>query len=61
MVKLQQEGARVFAAHVLEDALHYAENNQEAFVSFLASTCEKKQKLEDKKNNESTYIKQRKT
>jgi hypothetical protein len=55
MVKFQQSEARIFAAHVLEDALHFAENNQKEFIAFITSTCGNKHKLADKQNDEFSY------
>jgi len=58
MVKIPQDAARIFAAHVLEDALHYAESNPDEFAAFVASTCGKTQKLAEKQNDEFSYTKQ---
>lgn len=56
MVTISQKGARIFASDIMEDIYIYAENHQDDFVAFAASTCDITQKLADTQNDEPSYI-----
>jgi len=58
MVTATKGGAKLFSAQILEDALLYAENHQEEFNEFIASTCVESQKLRGIKNDEILYKRQ---
>jgi len=58
MVRVTKEAARLFATHLLEDAMLYADEHQDEYNAFITSTGDGTQKRADTQNDEPLYEQQ---